>query len=143
MRLAKDAMRHACGIMHDVGEYITFRKPAEFGSGFVGPFNYNWQALSPIDAAGLGAIVNDPYAYRFGFWLRTVSTVPDWARQSTVSYELLADMLDQDAIFGMLPDKTLSAFRRVSGREPDWRRKNAAECDVTYAVLRAVCDVVT
>ena len=47
MITAKTAVKHAYEIMKDVDEYITFKKPSAFGGGFVGPFNYNWQALKP------------------------------------------------------------------------------------------------
>ena len=43
MKTAKVAVKHAYEIMKDVDEYITFKKPTEFGGGFVGPFNYNWR----------------------------------------------------------------------------------------------------
>ena len=48
MKTAKAAVKRAYDIMKDVDEYITFKKPAEFGGGFIGPFNYNWHALKPM-----------------------------------------------------------------------------------------------
>lgn len=70
-----------------------------------------------------------------------VSGVPDWVRQSTQTYELLADWLDKDVLMDRISDKSLKAFRQVMGKEPSWRKKNAAKCDLTYAVLRACWDV--
>lgn len=137
MQIAKSAVRHAYELMKDFDEHITFRKPSEFGGGFVGPFNYNWQALKPTDEEQLRHIIENPYHFQFGFWLGAVSGVPDWVRQSTVTYELLADKLDKDTMFDILPDKTLKAFRQIMGKEPNWRKKTAAKCDVTFAVLRA------
>lgn len=137
MQIAKSAITHGYELMKNLEENITFRKPAEFGGGFVGPFNYNWQALSPIKEEQLWNIVENPYPFQFGFWLRAVSGTPDWVRQSTTAYELLADALDKDALFDRIPDKTLKAFKQIMGREPNWRKKTAAKCDVTYAVLRA------
>lgn len=86
-------------------------------------------------------IIDNPYHFQSGFWLDAVSGVPDWVRQSTVTYELLADMLDKDTLFDMIPDKTLKAFRQIMGKEPNWRKKTAAKCDVTFAVLKACLPV--
>lgn len=141
MQIAESAVRHAYELMKDFDEHITFRKPAEFGGGFVGPFNYNWQALKPISEKQLRSIIENPYHFQFGFWLGTVSGVPDWVRQSTATYELLADKLDKDTLFDMIPDKSLKAFRQIMGREPNWRKKTAAKCDVTFAVLKACMPV--
>lgn len=138
LRTAKAAIQRAYHLMKDVDEPITFKKPAAFGGGFVGPFNYDWQALTPMNEAQIVAIMNSAYNFRFAFWLEAVTGVPDWARQHSGTYEALADMLDRGVILKNLPDSALGAFRKVSGREPSYRRKHAAECDVTYAVLRAV-----
>ena len=142
METAKSAMKHGYELMKDFDEYITFRKPKEYGNGFVGPFNYDWQALRPVTEDELRKIIDDPYHFRFGFWLRSISEVPDWARQSTHTYELLADMLEKDILMDMLSDKTLKAFRQIMGREPSLRKKTAAKCDVTFAVLKACWPVI-
>lgn len=142
MKIAESAIKHGYELMKDFNEYIAFKKPAEFGGGFVGPFNYNWQALSPVTEDDLHNIINSSNNFQFAFWISAVSGVPDWARQSTVTYELLADMLEREVIFDLIPDKSLKAFRQVMGKEPSWRKKNAAKCDVIYAVLKACCDVV-
>lgn len=139
---AKAAMKHGYYLMKDFDEYITFKKPKEYGGGFVGPFNYNWQVLKPIDEDGLQIILNSSYRFQFGFWLRSVSEVPDFARQSTKTYELIADLLEEDKLFEMIPSGALDAFKSISGREPSWRKKNAAKCDVTFAVLRACWNVI-
>lgn len=136
MQTAKNAAAHAYELMKDFDEFITFKKPKAFGNGFVGPFNYNWQALKPVDSEQLYSIINSSYNFQFAFWLGAVSGVPDWIRQSTQTYELLADMLVRDTLFDMIPDRALKAFRQVMGIEPVWRGK-AAKCDVTYAVLKA------
>ncbi len=140
MALAKSAAAHAYHLMKDLDEYITFRKPPVYGSGVVGPFNYDWQALRPHNKADIRAIVNDTYAFRFGFWLSAVSGVPDWVRQSTQSYEVLAELLEKDELFDAIPDRTLKAFRQIMGKEPAWRG-SAARCDVTYALLRTCYSV--
>lgn len=138
MNMAKAAIKHAYGIMKDVNEYITFKKPAAFGSGVVGPFNYNWQALNPMSEEQIIGIMNSSYNFQFAFWLDSVTDVPDWVQQYNGTYETLADMLDGNAIIDRISDSALSAFKKVSGREPSYRKKYAAECDITYAVLRAV-----
>ncbi len=138
MNMAKAAIKHAYGIMKDVDEYITFKKPAAFGGGFVGPFNYNWQALNPMSEEQIIGIMNSSYNFQFAFWLDSVTGVPDWVQQHNSTYETLADMLDRNAIVDNISDSALSAFKKVSGREPSYRKKYAAECDITYAVLRAV-----
>ena len=138
MRTAKAAIKHAYELMKDFDEYITFKKPKEFGGGFVGPFNYNWQALKPMTEEQIVGIINSSYNFGFAFWLNSVSGVPDWVMQSNDTYEVLADMLDRDIVFDMIPEKALKAFRQVAGREPNYRKKYAAKCDVIYAVLKAV-----
>lgn len=35
--------------MKDFDGHIAYRKPKKFGSGVTGPFNYNRQAIRPID----------------------------------------------------------------------------------------------
>lgn len=138
MNMAKAAIKHAYGIMKDIDEYITFKKPTAFGSGFVGPFNYNWQALNPMSEEQIRSIMNSSYNFQFAFWLDSVTGVPDWVQQHNGTYETLADMLDRNAILDNISDSALSAFKKVSGKEPSYRKKYAAECDITYAVLRAV-----
>lgn len=141
MQIAKTAIRHGYELMKDLNEHITFRKPKKFGDGFVGPFNYNWQALSPVTDEGLKRIIENPYPFQFGFWLGAASGVPDWVRQSTGTYELLADLLERDDYMERIPEKTLKAFRQIMGKEPNYRKKTAAKCDVTYALLRACWSV--
>ena len=135
--MVRAATRRAYSLMKNLDESITFRKPARFGGGFVGPFNYDWKVLMPMDEAMLCQIVDDPYPFRFGFWLSEVTGTPDWARQSMSAYELLADWLERDQFPGRLPEKALQAFRKIMGREPNWRKKEAVKCDVTFAVLKA------
>lgn len=142
MKTARASMKHAYELMKDFDEYITFKKPAEYGGSFVGPFNYNWQALKPVDEEKLYKIINDPYNFRFAFWLGSVSGVPDWVRQSDETYEILADFLEKDDKLDVIPDRVFSAFRRVSGKEPSYRKRSAAQCDLTYALLRAVWNVI-
>lgn len=138
MRTAKSAVTRAYEIMKDTDEFITFRKPQEFGGGFVGPFNYNWQALSPLSEEQILGIMNSSYSFGFAFWLSSVSSVPDWVRQHNGSYDALASLLEKNKIPANLSEKALGAFRKVSGREPNYRKKHAAECDVLFAVLNAV-----
>ena len=142
METAKASMKHAYELMKDFDEFITFKKPKEFGGSCVGPFNYNWKALKPIDEEKLYQIINDPYNFQFAFWLGSVSGVPDWVRQSDETYFVLADFLEKEDNVDALPDRVFSAFRRVSGKEPNYRKRSAAKCDLTYALLRAVWDVV-
>lgn len=135
--IATDAMRHGYELMKDFDELITFRKPSGYGSGYVGPFNYNWQALTPVTEDRLQRILQSTYPFHFGFWLRDVGSTPDWARQSTKTYELLIDLLKKDELIERIPDKALKAFRQIMGIETSWRAKTAVRCDVTFAVLRA------
>lgn len=138
LTVAKSAAKRAYELMRELDEPITFKKPREFGSGFVGPFNYNWQALSPVTEEQIGGIITAPYSFGFAFWLGAVGSVPGWVVQQNDTYEVLADMLERGVIFDMIPEKTLNSFRKVSGREPSYRKKYAAECDITFAVLSAV-----
>ena len=138
MKTAKAAVNHAYEIMKDVDEYITFKKPSEFGGGFVGPFNYNWQALKPMTEEQIIGIINSSYNFQFAFWLGSVTGVPEWVQQRNGTYEALADMLERNVIFNQIPESALKAFKQVSGKEPNYRKKYAAECDVVYAVLSAV-----
>ena len=95
MKTAKAAVKRAYEIMKDVDEYISFKKPSEFGGGFVGPFNYNWQALKPMTEEQIGGIMNSSYNFQFAFWLGAITGVPDWAQQHNDTYEALANMLDR------------------------------------------------
>lgn len=138
MQTAKAAIKHAYEIMKDVDEYITFKKPSEFSGGFVGPFNYNWQALKPMTEKQIIGIINSSYNFQFAFWLGAVTSVPDWVKQHNGTYEALADMLERNVIFDQIPDCALSAFKKVSKKEPNYRKKFALQCDITFAVLAAV-----
>ena len=137
MAVARSAMKHGFELMKDFDGQITFRKPRDYGSGFVGPFNYNWQALKPITEEELRRILESPYHFQFGFWLRAVGSTPDWARQSTQTYELLANLLGKGDFTERIPGKSLHAFRQIMGIEPAWRTRIAVQCDVTFALLRA------
>lgn len=142
MEIAKASMKRAYELMKDFDEFITFKKPAVFGGSFVGPFNDNWQALKPVNKEKLYQIINDPYNFRFVFWLGAVSGVPDWVRQSDETYAVLAEFLEKEDAISVIPDRVFSAFRRVSGKEPSYRKRSTAKCDLTYALLRAVWNVV-
>lgn len=76
--------------------------------------------------------------FQFSLCLGVVISVPNWAKQHNGTYEVLADMLERNVIFNQIPEKALKAFRQVSGKEPNYRKKHAVECDVIYAILRAV-----
>lgn len=141
LKTAKNAAKHGYELMHNVNEYITFKKPAKYGGGFVGPFNYNWQALAPITKEKLQTIINDRYPFQFAFWLGSISGVPDFMLQSTGTYEVLSDLLVNEKIEDLLPEKAFHAFRQVMGKEPSMRKKSAKKCDLTYAILRACFDV--
>ena len=142
MKIARAAAKSAYDLLRDFDEPITFRKPKEYGSGFVGPFNYDWSALKPITEDDLQNILNDPYHVHFGFWLRTLTAVPDWVRPATQPYELLAQLLEEDAFMDMIPERTLKGFKDILGREPNWRKKAFIKCDVTYALLHACWPVI-
>ena len=131
------AAAHAYELMRDVDEYITFKKPAEFGGGFVGPFNYNWQALTPMTEEKLLSIINGPYSFGFAFWLGSVTGVPEFMPKPSGTYELLSDLLRRGDIDSLIPDEAYRAFRQVMGKEPTLRRRCAKKCDLTYALLRA------
>lgn len=135
--LARKAIKHAYELMKDFNECILFRKPKEFGGTLVGPFNYNWQALRPVDEKSLEQILNSSNHYAFGFWLRSISGTAEWVRQSTQSYELLARLLEEDSYMDLIPQKALTGFRHILGREPSWRKKDAVKCDVAFAIMNA------
>lgn len=137
LEYVKKAAKHGYELMRDVEKYITFKKPKEFGSGFVGPFNYNWQALTPLTEEGLLSIINNQYPYLFAFWLRSVTSIPDFMPRPTGTYETLAEVLKRGDVENLLPEKAYHAFRSVLGREPSLRKRNAKKCDITYALLRA------
>ncbi len=67
IRAVKGACAHCYELMRNVDEFITFKKPEKFGGGFVGPFNYNWQALTPITEEQLTGIINGSYNFGFAF----------------------------------------------------------------------------
>mgnify|MGYP000855191209 FL=1 len=137
LQTAKAAMTHCYSLMKDFEGYIMFRKPKEYGGNFMGPFNFGWQFLNPVDMAGLQWMIDNPNRYTFGFWLRSITGHPDWAIQTTQSYELLAELLESDTLMNIMNDKTLQGFRRISGRESNWQNKTAVKCDVVFAVLKA------
>ena len=114
MKNAKAAVKHAYEIMKDIDEHITFKKPTEFGGGFVGPFNYNWQVLKPLTEEQIVGIMNSSYNFQFAFWLGAVTGVSDWVKQHNGTYEALADMLDRNVIFNRISEKALKALDRKS-----------------------------
>jgi len=140
VQMVRDSVKHCYALMKDFQESITFRKPKEFGGSFVGPFNFDWNTLTGVDISAFHRIVNDPYKFEFGFWLAKISGLPEWAVQTTQSYETLSELLESDTLMDIIPDKALKGFRHISGIEPSWRNKTAVKCDITYAVLRA-CQV--
>lgn len=141
MKIAKSAAKRAYELIKDFDEGITFRKPKEYGSGFVGPFNYNWKVLKPITKKELQNILEDPYKFSFGFWLNVITKVPDWVRQSTQPYELLAEFIEEDTFMDLIPEQTLKGFRNTISREPNWRNKISVKCDVMFAILNACWSV--
>lgn len=137
VQMVRDSVKHCYRLMRDFQGSITFRKPKEFGRSFVGPFNFGWYALGGVDLSTFHRIVNDPHKFEFGFWLARISGLPQWAIQTTQSYDTLLELVESDKLMDIIPDKALKGFRHISGIEPNWRNKTAVKCDVTYAVLRA------
>lgn len=137
LQTAKAAMVHCCSLMKNVEGGITFRKPKEYGSGLVGPFNFGWQALNPIDMSDLCRIIDNPYRYNFGFWLRVITELPKWAMQTTQPYVVLTELLETDTLMDIMTDDALKGFRHISGIEPHWINKDTVKCDLTFAVLKA------
>jgi hypothetical protein len=141
LHIAQKAMTHCYQIMRDTDGEITFRKPKAFGGGFVGPFNFNWKALNAVDITGLQQIIYNPNHFAFGFWLRVLGSLPEWAVGSIQTYEMLAEILDSDKLTDMMSEKALKGFRRVCGIEPRWSNKTAVKCDLVFAVLKACLTV--
>jgi len=137
LQMVRESVKHCYTLLNDFHEGITFRKPKEYGGSFVGPFNFGWYALNGVDIETFHRIVNDPYKFEFGFWLARISGLPEWAKQTTQSYDTLSELIESDTLMDIIPDKALKGFRHISAIEPNWRSKTAAKCDVTYAVLRA------
>ena len=133
---AKAAMKNSYSIMKDIDGYIMFRKPKEFGGSYMGPFNYGWQSLSPIEISDLQRMVhNTKNRFQFGFYIRDLSGHPKWAIQTTQPYEFLAEMLENDTLMDIMTDKALTGFRYLWGIEPNWRNKTAVKCDLIYRVI--------
>jgi hypothetical protein len=143
LQTAKAAMFHCYLLMKNVEGGITFRKPKEYGGGFVGPFNFNWRALSPIDMSDLHRIIDSSYRFSFGFWLRGITGLPKWALQTTQPYELLSKMLESDTLMDNMTGDALKGFRHISGIEPHWKNETAVKCDLTFAVRKACRPVLT
>lgn len=141
LQMVKKAITHCYSLMKDVEGSITFCKPKEYGGGFVGPFNFNWKTLNPIDISDFHRIVNNPNRYNFGFWLRSMTRHPKWALQTTQPYELLYELIDSDTLMDFMTDDALKGFRHISGIEPHWKSKTSVKCDVTFAVLKACWSV--
>ncbi len=135
---ARRSVANCYRLMCDIDEQITFKKPREFGGGFVGPFNFDWHSLSPLTPNQIVEIMRDDYNYKFAFWLRSLTNTPRWAMQSTGSYESLAELVKSGELVRSIPDKAFRAFHQVSGIEPNMRKKGAAECELVYCALRAI-----
>lgn len=55
-----------------------FHKLREFGASFMGPFNYDWKALNPIELSDLQSLNNNlKNRFQFGFWLRSMTKHPN------------------------------------------------------------------
>jgi len=142
MEKAKAAVKHTYELMRDFDEYITFKKPKGYSSGFVGPFNYDWGILDEIDYDEFDGIVNDPYHFHFGFWLRQLGDIPDWVRLTSQPCEFLIDLIENDMLMDMLGEKALKSFRQIMGIEPYWKKKESVRCDVEFSVLKACLHVI-
>jgi hypothetical protein len=105
-------------------------------SSYVGPFNFGWQTLNSIDMEAFHAIINNPYHFAFGFWLRNLIGLPEWVIQTIQPYEFLAELLDDDTLIDMMPDKTKKGFRYLLGIEPYWKNETAVKCDLMFALLK-------
>jgi hypothetical protein len=136
LRTAKMAMTHCYMLTKDVEGYIMFRKPKEFGGSYMGPFNYGWQSLNPIETQDIQRMMNDQRnRFRFGFYIRDLSGHPMWALQTAQPYGLLAEMLENDTLMDNITAKALTGFRYLWGIEPNWRNKTSIKCDLTYRIL--------
>ena len=141
---AKSAMKNCYLIMKSVEDHIMFRKPKEFGGSYMGPFNYGWQSLNPIDMQGLQRMVNNTKnRFQFGFYVRDLSRHPMWAIQTTQPYEFFAEMLEKDTLMDNMTDKALTGFKYLWGIEPNWRNKLSVKCDLTYRIFNICWHVLT
>jgi hypothetical protein len=132
----KKAMTHCYLLMKNVADYIMFRKPKEFGKSYMGPFNYGWQSLNPIEMQDFQKMVNNAKnRFQFGFYIRDLSGHPMWAIQTTQPYEFLADMLEKDTLMDLMTGKALTGFKYLWGIEPNWRSKTSVKCDLIYRIL--------
>jgi len=136
LQTAKKSMENCYAIVKDIEGYIMFRKPKEFGGSYMGPFNYDWQSLNPIETHDLLRMVNNPKnRFQFGFYIRSLGRHPMWAIQTAQPYEFFADMLEKDTLMDNMTDKALSGFKYLWGIEPNWRNKTSVKCDLTYRIL--------
>jgi len=136
LQAAKESMKNCYMIMKDIEGYIMFRKPKEFGGSYMGPFNYDWQSLTPIETHDLQRMVNNlKNRFQFGFYIRSLSRHPSWAIQTIQPYEFFAEMLEKDTLMDNMTDKALTGFKYLWGIEPNWRNKLSVKCDLTYRIL--------
>jgi hypothetical protein len=142
LHIAQRAMTHCYQMMKDYDGEITFRKPKEFGGGFVGPFNFNWKTLNIETIMSLQQIIDNTYHFAFGFWIRVLSALPVWAVQNNQTYDLLAELSDSDKLIDMFSEKALKGFRGICGIEPRWNNKTAVKCDLVFAVLKACLTII-
>jgi len=120
----------------DADGCIMFRKPKEFGGSYMGPFNYGWHSLNPIESQDLQRMVNDPKnRFRFGFYIKDLAGHPIWALQTLQPYEFFAEMLEKNTLMDNMTDKSLTGFKYLWGIEPNWRNKVSIKCDLTYRIL--------
>jgi hypothetical protein len=144
LKIAKAAITNCYTIMKDIEGYIMFKKPKEFGSSFMGPFNYGWQTLGAVEMKDLQRMVNNTKnRFQFGFYIRSLIRHPMWAIQTTQPYEFLAEMLEKDILLDLMTDKALTGFRYLWGIEHSWRNKISVKCDLTYTILKCCWSVLT
>lgn len=135
-----ESIEHCIGLMKDAAQFPTFKKRPPYGSGFVGPFNFNWHAFNVKDFECFSE-----HAYRFGyaFWMRTLigfgklgiaGDIPAVKKQ----YLLLAELLETDRLYEKLSENAKKGFRHVSSIEPSWKNEINIKCDIYFSALVAI-----
>lgn len=142
IRMLKKSMSHCFELMKE-GYEITFKKMPPYGNGFVGPFNFNWQAF---DIRNFKGFSDDSYRCGYVFWIRTLNGFAGYVKAGIVDgipkikdqYLFLADLLEKDRLYGELSENAKTGFRQIGAIEPSWRNEINKKCDIYFNAYKAL-----
>ena len=134
LSMVKRSYAHCKEIMKDYHDGIIYVNCGHF----VGPFNYNWNALK--EKISIRDFDNRPIDFAwFMKGLGSASIVyPIFEDNNPLFVESLLAMIEDEHFVDSINDEQLRMFKNYASIAPSWRKKESIACDLYFPLLLAL-----